>query len=611
MRPPLISDWRALPHEEIWVWDSEFYPGPGLANGGRDGDAPTPLCLVAIEMRSGRVVRQWQDGFSESAPFRIDGGSLVVSFFSTAEFGVQIALGWPQPANTLDAYVEFRHHTNDGAVKSEDRDKGDKDEKRGKGFYGLAGALLYFHEDPINTTHKKEMRDRILQGPPFSADEREQILEYCEDDVCALMRLVKHIVPTVRSWPHALARCNYTWALAHQERRGVPLDLARLNPARARWHEIQLDLVIERDRFGLFEIVDGKPHWRRHRFKELVRRNGWAWLTHDDGTLDESQQAFRDMAGRYPEVETLRDLKYSLSKLRLSDLAVGSDGRNRCLLGAYGTKTARNAPSTTKFCFGPAKWLRFMIAPTLGRVLVHRDYMQQEMRIAALLSGDDALLAACEVDVYLGIAEQLGFLRESMSPSERRAVRVMFKTVVLGVTYGLGARSLALRTGLGLGESYELLARLRARFHKFEAYAECCVDHAGMNLEISTPFGWTMRCPSGINPRTVRNFPIQSTASEVLHVACVLAERRGIQIVAPVHDALMAEGPADQAEELSVALDQVMRDASAVVLRGYELPTDSQIIRSGEHFFDDRGLEMWTTVERLLKKLEGKRHEGR
>ena len=44
-------------------------------------------------------------------------------------------------------------------------------------------------------------------------------------------------------------------------------------------------------------------------------------------------------------------------------------------------------------------------------------------------------------------------------------------------------------------------------------YAQSVVDHAGLLLEISTPFGWTMQCPPGINPRTVRNFPIQSTGS--------------------------------------------------------------------------------------------------
>ena len=274
-------------------------------------------------------------------------------------------------------------------------------------------------------------------------------------------------------------------------------------------------------------------------------------------------------------------------------------------LWAYGTKTGRSAPGASQFVFGPAKWLRFLITPPPGRALVHRDFSQQEVRIAAVLSGDSALLEACESgDVYLGIAQQLGFLPDSLNERERKAVRALFKTVVLGIQYGLGFRSLAARTGISLFEAGEILARLRARFHRFEDYAQSVGDHAGLRLEIGTPFGWCMQCPSGTNPRTIRNFPMQSTGSEILHVACILAERRGIEVVAPVHDAIMAEGPADQAEELSTALDQLMGDAAAVVLRGYRLPTDCQTIRPGERYFDDRGEAMWTTVTRLLAKLE-------
>jgi hypothetical protein len=43
-----ISSWQDLPHGEIWVVDFEFYPGPGKANGGGEGDVSTPLCLVAL-----------------------------------------------------------------------------------------------------------------------------------------------------------------------------------------------------------------------------------------------------------------------------------------------------------------------------------------------------------------------------------------------------------------------------------------------------------------------------------------------------------------------------------------------------------------------------------
>jgi DNA polymerase-1 len=605
------SDWRQLPFPEIWVMDSEYYPGPGFANGGRDGDAPTPLCVVAVEMRSGHVVRQWQDEFTPFPPYRLDKDALFCTYMCTADFGTHLALGWGKPGCVLDAYIEFRHFTNDGAVKAEDRAREDKARGGGKGnggFYSLAGALRYFGEDVIDVAHKHDMRDRIIQGPPFTVAEREQILDYCEDDVRGLMRLIPHIVPTIRSLPHALARGDYTWLLALQERRGVPINLPQLEGIRAQWDPIRCELVHEKDRaYGCYEIENGVPHWHSHLFADYIKRHQMAWPTYADGKLDEREQTFRDMAGRYPQVETLRDLRYTLSKLRLNDLAIGRDGRNRCLLGGYGTKTSRNAPSTTKFIFGPAKWLRFLITPPPGRVLVHRDYSQQEVRIAAILSGDHALLAACEGDVYLNIATQLGFIRESMSETEVANVRAQFKIVVLAILYGLGPWTLAMHTGMSFFEACETLARLRARFRTFEDYTQRVVDHAGLNLEIATPFGWTMQCPPGIKVNTVRNFPIQSTAAEILHVACALAERRGITLVAPIHDALVAEGPLNQAEEISIALDRVMRDAAVVVLCGHELPTDGKIIRPGEHFVEKRGQEMWDAIQRLLIKLEERR----
>jgi DNA polymerase-1 len=373
MTARIYRSWRELPFREIWVIDFEYYPGRGLANGGKEGDVVTPLCLVAIEMRSGRIVRLWQDEFGRFPPYPLDSDALIVSHMLTAELGCHIVLKWGQPASALDTYIEFRHYMNDGSA-----------ETREKGFYGLAGALRYFLDDDVDTAHKQEMRDRILQGPPFTRAERAAILEYCEDDVRALARLLAHIAPTIRSLPHALARSRFTWALAQQERRGVPVD-PFVHQVRERWDDMQLALVAKLDKFGVYEIEDGKPHWREARFIDVVRENGWTWLTLPSGALDQTDQAFRDMEGLYPQVGTTRELRYSLSKLKLNSLAIGNDGRNRALLGPYGTKTARNAPSNSKFIFGPAKWIRFLIKPPPGRVLIHRDYKQQEPRIAAFL----------------------------------------------------------------------------------------------------------------------------------------------------------------------------------------------------------------------------------
>ena len=99
-----------------------------------------------------------------------------------------------------------------------------------------------------------------------------------------------------------------------------------------------------------------------------------------------------------------------------------------------------------------------------------------------MLSGDSALLGACESgDVYLGVARQLGFLPGSLNDMGRKSVRALFKTVVLGIQYGLGYRSLAARTGISLFEAAEILARLRARFRRCEEYAQ------GVALWVSVP----------------------------------------------------------------------------------------------------------------------------
>jgi DNA polymerase-1 len=600
MTMPPCEDWRALPFREIWAVDTEFYPGPGKANGGRDGDAPTPLCLVAHEMRSGRTVRLWQDEFGPFPPYRLDAEALILGYMISAEFGTHIGRGWGEPARALDPYLEFRHYLNDGSAKAEDREKG---------FFSINGALRYFCEDEIDTTHKKDMRDRIIAGPPFNAAERVEILDYCEDDVRALVRLMPHIASTLRSLPHALFRAKFQWAIAHQEYRGVPIDRPLLVKINERWEAMRTDLAVELDKpFGIYEIENGIAHWRKDRFKAYVRRRRMSWPTYENGTLDETDQTFREMEGKYPFIGPLRELRYSLSKLRLNSLQVGGDGRNRALLGAYSTKTGRNAPSTAKFVYGPAKWIRFLIAPPPGFALIHRDFCQQEVRIAALLSGDTALLTACECgDVYLGIAKQLGFAPADAVKETYPQVRGLFKTVVLGIQYGLGMRSLAIRTGLSFSEAGEILARLRAQFRTFEDYCASVLDHAGLFQEVGTQLGWVMQCPPGINPRTVRNFPMQSSGAEVMHVFCVLAERRGLRVVAPIHDGFLVECAAHEIDEMSLAVDRAMRDAAALVLRGYELPTEEQRVLPGERYYDERGAAMWETVTKLLSKLEERR----
>ena len=88
------------------------------------------------------------------------------------------------------------------------------------------------------------------------------------------------------------------------------------------------------------------------------------------GELDLKDETFREMARAYPaQIGPIRELRYALSQMRLNELAVGADGRNRVLLSAYSSRTSRNQPSNSRFIFGPAVWLRSLIRPSEGMAL--------------------------------------------------------------------------------------------------------------------------------------------------------------------------------------------------------------------------------------------------
>src|SRR5262249_41951650 len=144
----------------------------------------------------------------------------------------------------------------------------------------------------------------------------------------------------------------------------------------------------------------------------------------------------------------LREVRDSLSKLRLNDLAVGPDGRNRVLLSAFASKTGRNQPSNSRFIFGPSAWLRGLIQPGPGMAVAYLDWEQQEFGIAAALSEDQVMMEAYRSgDPYLAFAKQAGAVPPEATKHTHGPERDLFKACVLAVQYGMGEASLAQRIG--------------------------------------------------------------------------------------------------------------------------------------------------------------------
>jgi hypothetical protein len=565
--------------QEVVVADFEF--------SAPSGERPRPVCLVAHELVSGRKIRLFGGELINlrTPPYSIGPDTLFVAYYATAELGCHLALNWPLPNRVLDLFVEFRNRTNGLSPLC---------------GHGLLGAMAYHGLDRIAVSEKDAMRQLASRGGPWTNEEARDLLAYCESDVVGLSQLFERMRPQL-DLPRALLRGRYMSAAARIEAYGTPIDTVTLATLRENWAVIKLRLIHKIDVHGIY---DGAA-FKANRWADLMRAAGVAWPYLQSGRMDLSDEAFRLMAERHSViVEPYRQLRFLLSQMRLEELAVGADGRNRCLLSVFRSLTGRNQPSNTKFIFGPAVWLRSLIRPTPGHGIAYIDWSQQEFGIAAALSGDPAMLEAYETgDPYLAFAKQAGAAPPEATKETHRNIREQFKACVLGVQYAMGPDTLAQRIGQPPAVARELLRMHRETYPQFWRWSDAAVDRAMLTGSLGTVFGWTVHTGVNPNPRSLRNFPMQANGAEMLRLACCLATEHGIKVCAPVHDALLIEAPVDGLDHAVSATTKAMVEASDVILSGFQLRSDVKLFRYPDCFMDERGREMWGAVSAIINEL--------
>ena len=337
-------------------------------------------------------------------------------------------------------------------------------------------------------------------------------------------------------------------------------------------------------------------------FEQYLVRQQLPWPRLPSGKLALDDDTFREMARAYPTaIGPIREVRYALSQLKLHELAVGRDGRNRCLLSAFGSSSSRNQPSTSKYIFGPACWLRSLIKPDRGRALAYVDWVQQELGIAAYLSQDAAMQDAYRSgDFYLTLAQMAGAVPPDATKATHGPVRDHYKTVALGALYGLSESGLARRLGIPLCDARRLMLDLREAFPRFWAWSDQIEIEGMLGGRLQTVFGWQMHAGPNVNPRSLRNFPMQANAAEMMRLACCLATERGIAVCGVVHDALLVEAHLDEIEQVVVDTQAAMEDASLLVLPGFPLRSEAKIVRYPDRYVDPRGVHMWKTVQTIL-----------
>jgi DNA polymerase I len=566
---------------EIWVADFEYRAAPG--------EHPWPVCMVAEEIKTGRVIRLRRNELLalDRAPFNLGPNALFVAYFATAEFSCFLELGWQLPENVLDLYVEHRVETNGEKTVCGD---------------GLLGALALRGLAHIDAGEKDEMRRLILDQQQWTEDEKRKILDYCQSDVTGTAALFSKMAPSI-DWPRALLRGRYMKAVGRMERNGVPVDTSLHREMVTNWGELKVRLIAPVD--ADFDFYEGTS-FRANKFADLLSARRIAWPRYPSGALKLDDDTFRDQVRRWPELQPLHELRATLSGLRLTGLEVGTDGRNRCLLSPFKAVTSRNQPSNTKFIFGPARWMRGLIRPPEGFGLAYIDFSSQEIGIAAALSSDERMAEGyLEGDSYLSFARAAGLAPHDATKQSHKQIREQCKAIVLGINYGMGPEAMAMQAGITPAEAKELLRLHRSTYRPFWRWIEDTVSSAMLTNNMTTVFGWRRRVGRDANPRSLMNFPMQANGAEMLRIAAIAATEAGIQVCAPVHDAFLIAAALERLEDDVGAMRDIMSKAGRAVTGGLDIRTDAEIVRWPGRYMDERGKAMWEKVMGLLDTNSG------
>lgn len=503
------------------------------------------------------------------APYPTGPQCLLVTIDANELIGCHLVLGWRLPERIIDLSVEYRNATN-GI-------------RRPFGA-GLVGALICFGRPAVD-------------GMDFGTSP-----EAVARKLSAVSHLFRAMCPTL-DLGRALLRGRYMCAVAHIEALGVPVDLQPIQRLRSAWPAIH-DMVVKLtdQEFG----VCSRGRFQPDAFESWLERKGFSWPRTALGNLDLSDGSFRDMSRLHPELRPLKELLWTISNFDPRALEVGRDGRNRTRLRPFSSRTSRNQPSSKASVLGNAAWVRNLVRPAPGKALAWIDWSQQEFGIAAALSGDSAMLAAYKTgDPYMAFAIKASAAPIDATASTHADVRELFKACVLGVQYGMGASTLARLTSLSEVAAQQLLSYHRSLFSGFWHWSDGVESRAWLLRRQTSVFGWQTHITDQTKPGFVRNFPMQANGAEMLRLACCLATENGIDVCAPLHDALLIEADEKEIHHAVDIAQQSMSEASNIVLDGFALRTTCRLIPYPQRFGDHRGAVVWSNVEQAINGLGG------
>ena len=283
------------------------------------------------------------------------------------------------------------------------------------------------------------------------------------------------------------------------------------------------------------------------------------------------------LRGKHPIIEQILDYR-TLTKLKSTYAdgllkEISADGRIHTNFQMTVTATGRLSSTEPNLQNIPVRrelgaQIRKMFVASPGRVLVDADYSQIELRLLAHIANDETMIAAFRSgeDIHAVTASQVfGVPLAEVTPLQRSHA----KAVNFGIVYGISAFSLAQDIGVFQSEAKAYMDSYFAKYHGVRAYMTRVVEQAKADGYVTTLFGRRRDLPElkssnfnlrSFGERVALNMPIQGTAADIIKAAMVLvdarmrAEKLQARLLLQVHDELIVECPAEEAETVKAIL---------------------------------------------------------
>ncbi len=216
-----------------------------------------------------------------------------------------------------------------------------------------------------------------------------------------------------------------------------------------------------------------------------------------------------------------------------------------------------------------------------GYRLLSVDYSQVELRLAAHMSGDPAMIAAFQAgqDIHAATAAAiLGIPIQQVSKEQRRDA----KAINFGLIYGMSPFGLTRTTSLTLAEAEDFVAAYFKQFPGVKRYLDAMRLKASEQGYVETLLGRRRYFPGLKDQRNYNtrsreereaiNAPIQGTAADIMKLAMLQvpgalsqAKLSG-KMLLQVHDELVLECPEQEVKQTASVVIHVMENAYQLVI---------------------------------------------